>query len=233
MSLDVLSLDYRFYGIAKPPAVASAAGGPWCSKITAGGSPTISSALGLMSLALDSTVEIQNLCLYWGDDLALTIGQIVSLDIWASVSAALNGVITASFGLASARNDAIASISQYLLFQLNGNNNLSALSKDGSHNVAATATGLTLSTTIRRFSFDLASGVLTQSAPNLSLGGSANVRVAAENSQGLARTVLASTPVNMSGYTGGLQPFFQLQKTSNAAVGTLNLQRMLIRYKQN
>lgn len=233
MSRDLLELDYRFQGKHRPPANGASAHGPFVKAVTAAaGSPTVQSNAGFMELAHDAQNEVQNLCLYWGDELGLLIDKLVSIDIWAKLTANLPSTVTASFGVASARNDTPTSMSAYALFQCAGNNNAKFLSSDGTNTVAATLLGHTLSTTVRRFQLDFAGGVLSQSAPNLSKGGKANVGVAMANGQGLLRRCLPNTPVNLSAYSSGLQFLAQLQKTSSVSVATLSIERILIRLRQ-
>ena len=233
MSKDVLFLDYTFMGKHRPVANGATANGPFVvAKTGAGAAALVTSDAGLMNLALDATNEAQNLCLYWGDELGLLIDKLISVDIWAKMTASVPASVTASFGLASARNDAPTSITQRLLWQLAGDNNVKALAADGTNTLSAIAVGHQLSTTIRRFQFDFGSGVLTQSAPALSKGGKASVRLAMGNAQGLLRPVLPNTLINLSAYSGGLQPFFQIQKTAGTAVGTLSIERLRIGYRQ-
>ncbi len=232
MSKDVLTVDYRFVGKHRPATDGASANGPWVKTITGAAPPTVQSNAGKMELALTATNEVQNACFSWGDELGLSIDKLISIDIWASITASLAAAVTASFGLASARNDAPGSITNRLLWQLAGDNNVKVQSSDGTNTLAATAVGHTLTTTIRRFSMDFGSGVLTQAPPALSKGGKANVKLAMENSQGLLRPVFPNTLVNLSAYSGGLQPFFQIQKTVGTAVGTLSIERVLINYRQ-
>ena len=233
MGIEVLELDYRFAGKFRPPADGATAPGPFTKKVTAaGGSPTVQSNGGLMELALDNTNEAQNLCLYWGDELGLAIDQLISMDIWAKATASLDASVTMSMGLASARNDAIASIAAKCLFQLAGSNVLKALAGDGTNSLAATTTGFNLSTTIRRMQMDFGSGVLTQAPPGLSKGGKAQILLAAENGNGQLRPVLRNSQVRLDAYSSGLQPFFQVQKTAGTATGTLSIERVLIKYRQ-
>ena len=236
MSKDVLTLDYTFVGKHRPPANGATAHGPFVKADTsAAGSPTVQSNDGLMELALDNTNEVQNICLYWGDELGLAIDKLIAIDIWAKITASVPAAVTASFGLASARNDAITSMAEYLLFQLGGDNDVKVLADDGANVLAAAAVGDTLSTTIKRFQFDFASGIKTQAAPSLSVGGKANVKCAVEKivgSQQLLRPVLPNTSIDLSNYAGGLQFFAQLQKTAATSVATLSFERIRIQLRQ-
>lgn len=234
MSLEILEDDFRFNGIVAPPVAASVLEGPWASKITkTAGSPTCSSAAGGgMALTLDATAEIQNVCLYMGDVLSYPIAQIVQVEFWASLTASLNAAITASFGLASARNDTPTSISDYCLFQCVGNNNLVISSTDGTNTQSAVATGQTVAASPwQKFVMEFKTGINTVSG-GLSTGGKSNIWLSAEgNAQGVLRRVASGTLFSMAADTGNLQLFAQIQKTAVAAGATLTIQRAKIRYR--
>lgn len=230
---EILVDDFRFPGKVSPAATASVVDGPWAKTDTSSsGSPTMTTNGGLMELALDSTNEVQNLCLSFGDVLSYDIDDLIQADFWVKITASLNAVISAAWGLAGARNDAIDSIAQAALFRVIGNNTVVAESDDGTTDKDDVATGMTLSTTIRRCSISFKEGIRTN-AGALSTGGKSNVIFSMENSQGLLRRVAAGTIFDMSAYAGGLQPYFQLQKTANAAVGTLSIHRVRIKYRGN
>lgn len=222
--MQVIKKRYDFLGPMIPPAVASVTAGPWCSKDTSvAGSPTIAAANGFMDLTLDAQNEAQNLCLYWGDILAFDIDDLISVDIWAKLTASLNAAITASFGVASARNDVLATMDAYALFECVGANTVKFGSDDTVNVVAPTLTGHSLSTTVKKFHIDFAGGVKTVSG-GLSTGGKSKVLLSQEDASGNLRRVLDTTNVDMSNYASGLQLFAQLQKTAATAVATLSIQ---------
>lgn len=227
----VLKDVFRFNGIMIPPVAASVTHGPWAAKITkTAGSPTVQTNNGFLELALDNTAEVQNLCLYFGDQLPYSIDKLIQVDIWAKLSAGLAAAVSAAVGVASARNDAIASISARALFRASGNNNLVLDGADGTHTQSAIATGLTWSTTVLRFCLSFKEGIVTVER-GLSTGGKSRVGYAAENGQGLLRPLAPTTQFDLSAYSSGLQLFAQIQKTSNAATGTLSVQRAEVQYR--
>ncbi len=229
-------LDYHFRGPLVPPdaPVSAGAGGPWTKAITAAaGSPHVMNSGGFAELALDAQNEAQNLCLYWGDDLAIDIDDLIQIDIWAKASASLDASVQMAFGLAGARNDAIDSIAQATLFRLVGSNALVVEADDGTNDNDDVATGLTLSTAVRRHTIEFKTGVHTQSPPSLPTGGKSNLLFSAENSQGLLRRVAQNTRLDVSNYAGGLQPFFQVQKTAGTATGTLFVKRVKFTLRQD
>lgn len=232
MSKDVLYLDYQFKGKFRPAANGGTVNGPFVTTITGAAPPTVASNAGNLDFTLTAANEAQNVCAYWGDELGLLIDKLISVDFWVKLTASLPAAVTASFGLASARNDAPASITNRLLWQCVGDNNVKVMASDGTNTLAPIAVGHTLSTTIRQFTMDFGSGVLTQAPPAQSKGGKASVELAMENSQGLLRPVLPNTLVNLSAYSGGLQPFMQLQKTAGTAVAVMSVERIRIGYRQ-
>jgi len=232
MSQGTIVQDYRFIGKHRPAADGATVNGPFTTKITGAGPPTVKSNSGVLDLALEATVEVQNACYYWGDELGILIDKLLAIDIWAKLTASLPAQVTASFGVSSARNDTPTSASAYALFQYAGANTQKIATADGVTTVAPVATGLSLSTTLRRHRISFGGGVLTQAAPSLSLGGKANVYFYSEDGNGLLQRVGQTTLFNMNGYALGLQPVFQIQKTSNAAVGTLSIERIQLTYRQ-
>jgi len=223
---------YHFRGAQKPPVVASRQG-IWCSKDTSSaGSPTIQSGSGgAMELTLDNTNEVQNLCLYMGDVLPYDIDDLVWVEGIIKCSDSLNAAIMLAFGLCSARNDTLDSLAANAMFRVEGNNNVLVETDDGTNDNDDTATGLTLGDAYKRFKIDFATGVKTQSAPSLSLGGTANVQFFFGNANGSLRRVCQNTAFDMSNYTGNLQLFAQLQKTAAAAVATLSILEFSVCHK--
>src|SRR5690348_4981212 len=163
MSQEILVDDYTFNGVQLPPVAASVLAGPFASKITkTAGAPSVSGVSGGgIALALDATNEIQNACLYQGDVLPYSIDSLVQVDIWATLTAAINAAVSASFGLATARNDAIASIAERALFECNANNNVVLDAVDGVNSFTNQATGLTLAATLTKFTMSFKEGVKT------------------------------------------------------------------------
>ena len=222
---------FTFNGKISPALTAAVVDGPWAKADTSvGGTPTVTTAGGLMVLTLDNANEAQNLCLYFGDVLSYDIDDLIQFDIWLKASAALAATVSAAFGLASARNDAIDTIAEAAIGRIIGNNTVVVETDDGTNNNDDVATGLTLSTTLRRFTMSFKEGINTVSG-GLSTGGKSNVIFSMENSQGLLRRIASGTRFNMENYTGGLQPFFQLQKTAATDVATLSIKRVEVTYR--
>lgn len=226
------TLVYDFRGTFAPPAVASPGASDWVKKITsAGGNATVAGHANGMGLNLHADNEVQNLCFYMGDILGFDIDDIVRYRFWASLSATLAAASKVRMGLAGARADDPDAIAQSILFGVDGDaatNAIKAECDDGTNEVAATSVGQVLTSTPRKFEIDFASGILTQSPPSRSVGGKYNVKLSMENARGEMIPVLKGTRFNMGAYGGGLQPFFQLQKTASTNTGSLYVQRVEI-----
>ncbi|HEY1067381.1 MAG TPA: hypothetical protein VGE52_14765 [Pirellulales bacterium] len=221
---DFASYFEDFRGIIAIPATASPDGRGWTKADTsAAGSPTLASVTpsvsGEVAGILDSTNEVQNLCLYHGDVLNFSAPLIQWFETKVKASASLNAAISIAFGLTGARNDTIDTIAYQALFRLIGSNTLYVESDDGVNDRDDVATGLSLDTTYRRFAIDFQ-------------GGLSALKFFAEGSDGALKRVARSTTFDLSNYTGGLQPFFQIQKTAAAAVGSFTVDYVAIDSKR-
>jgi hypothetical protein len=239
-SQEILVDDFRFNGIIQPPVAASVLEGPFASKITkTAGTPVVSSAAVAtmpqgMSLTLDATNEVQVAKLYFGDVLSYLIGQLISIEFWAALSASPNAAITAFFGLCNTNNDTIASITQRCIFKFVGSSALTMDCVDGTNSVTGFApSGQTLGTTLEKFMLEFKEGVNTVSG-GLSTGGKSRIIASAEgNAQNTLRWVNQNQILSMGALadTVGLQPYAQIQKTAVAAGATLTIQRIRVKYR--
>ena len=216
---------HDFRGHQLVAATASGTGGPFViADTSAAGAPTV---VGLdgggIRMLLASTTEVENLCLYFGDKLSFDIDDIIRF--WAIVKtvATLDSATQIAFGLASARNDAIDSIGEAALFRAIANNSIVAETDDGTNNNDDVATGLTLGATWKRFEINFAERVSTMEPPSLSVGRPSNIGFYGANDNGSLRRVASGTRFDMSNYSSGLQPFFQIQKTSDANTDNLDI----------
>lgn len=233
MNTNVIVDDFRWYGNETYPAVGSPDGQFWRTKDTSSsGSPTLIGAGGFFTLGLDSTNEVQNICLYGGDILPYAIADLIRVDIWCKLTSSFASACTMSIGLASARHDTPESIAALALFKCVGNNSLVVSTDDGVNDLTDKATGLSLSTTVKRLSMDFATGVQTRLGVT-SLGGKGNVLFSADDDRGLLRPVCRDTIFDMSNYSSGLQLFAQVQKSAATSTGTLSIQRIRVERKQN
>lgn len=218
MSKTTRKIHYDFRGHQLIAATASGTGGPFVKADTSSaGSPTVVGLSGGgIRMAFDSQAEVQNLCVYMGDILSFDIDEIIRAEFVVKAPQTFNATSSVAFGLASARNDAIDSITEAALFRCIGNNSVVVETDDGTNNNDDVSTGLTLGTSWQRFKIDFASRNTSQDPPSLSLGRKSNIEFYGPNAYGSLRRVASGTRFDMSNYSSGLQLFFQLQKTSDA-----------------
>lgn len=230
MSRQTRIYRYDFRGELALAAAGSGAGTPFVKADTsAAGSPTVGGLLGGgLRMLLASTSEVENLCVYMGDVLPFDIDEIVTVEIIAKTVASLSAASSLAFGLCSARNDAIASLSQYAAFRCIGSNAVVIDTKDGTTSNAQIATGLTLAATWKRFKMDFASRNTTMDPPSVAKGRKSNIEFYGANDNGSLRRVASGTRFDMSAYGGGLQLFAQLQKTADANVNSLDILEMSV-----
>jgi len=230
MSRQTRKYQYDFRGHHLIPTTAANLGTPFSKADTSSaGSPTM---LGLngggVRLLLAADAEVENLCLYMGDILPFDIDDIISVEIIAKTVAALDSTTSFAFGLASARNDAIDSITAHASFRCIGSNAVVVETDDGTTDKDDIATGLTLGTTWKRFRMDFASRNTTIEPPSVSLGRKSNIEFYGANDNGSLRRVASGTRFDMSAYSAGLQLYAQLQKTSDTNTDNLDILEMSV-----
>ena len=170
------------------------------AETSAAGTPTFvrGGVAGQVTLTMDTTAEVENVCLYQGDTLNFDIDDIDHIELSVKQGqATIDSTSQIAFGLVSARNDDIDTIAHAALFRLVGTNDLVVETDDAVLNLDDVATGQSLANAFKKFVISFASGTK-------------DVRFFVDGSR-----VSASTTFDMSSYTGALQPFLQLQKTSD------------------
>jgi len=163
---------------------------------------TVGGTNGEATLAFDSQSEIQNVCLFQSDVLNWDIDQLIHVEFRVKVTAAAGGVLdsatSVAFGMATARNDAIDSIASHASFRAIGSNAIVCETDDAVTDKDDIATGVSfVSGTYKRFVIDFQD--------------TADVKFIIDGAR-----VASSTTFDMSGFTTGLQPYLQLQKTADA-----------------
>lgn len=219
-------IDYSalFYGAGGPPAAAAPNGTPFCKRDTsASGSPSI---LGVddggWKLLMDSTSEAQIIGFDCNDILPFNIDKLASVEWEAKLAGTPGANVNMVMGMAGAYNATMDSVAQNAWFKLTPSSaTVYCESDDGTNDNDDKSTGLTLSTSWRRFKIDFGTGVYTRSAPSASLGGKANVLFYMGDANGHLTRVATSTQFDMSNYSGGLQPYFQVQKASGTVTDSL------------
>lgn len=225
MSRQTRKIHYDFRGHLAIPATASGAGTPFVKAVTASsGTPSIGGATGGgLSMQFTSNTQIENLCVYMGDVLPFDIDEIISVELVAKTTASLDAATSLAFGLCSARNSAIDSLTAHASFRCIGSNAVVVETDDGTNDNDDVATGLTLGSTWKRFRIDFASRNTTIEPPSVSLGRKSNIEFYGANDNGSLRRVASGTRFDMSNYSSGLQLYAQLQKTSDANTDSLSL----------
>jgi hypothetical protein len=165
-------------------------------------------------LTLASNTEVENLCLHFGDALDFDIDLIQSIEFRAKVTATLDSTTTIVMGLGAARADDPDTVAANAFFKLAGSNVVVCESDDGTRDNDDKATGVSLSSTYKRFVIDFT-------------GGKSNVKFYVDGDR-----VAAATTFDMSGYSAGLQPIFQIQKTSDDNTNALTLDYVKVECKR-
>jgi hypothetical protein len=225
MARQTREYSYDFRGHNVIPLAAANVGSVFSKADTSSaGAPTMQGLLGGgLRLALDATNEVQNLCLFMGDVLTFDIDELVSFEIIAKAPAALNAATSFAFGLCSARNDAINSLTAHASFRCVGNNNVVVQTDDNVVDTSTIATGLTLGTTWKRFRIDFASRNTTIEPPSVSRGRRSNIEFYGANDNGSQRRIASGTRFDMTNYSSGLQIYAQIQKTAATAADFLDI----------
>jgi hypothetical protein len=225
MSRQTRCYRYDFRGHLGFPATASGVGSPWTiADTSSAGAPTFGAANGGgYSMAFSATSEVQNLCLYFGDVLSFDIDEIIRAWFIVKTAATLDTATSLAFGLCSARNDAIDSLTAHASFRCIGSNDVVVESDDGTTDKDDVATGLTLGATFKRFEINFAERNTSVEAPSLSLGRKSNIGFYGANTNGSLRRVASGTRFDMTAYTAGLQPYVQLQKTADTAADSVTV----------
>lgn len=219
MGRDTLVLDYTFYGKKVPAATASVVDGPWCLTDTSSAGAPVAAVVGSeLSLLLASTDEAENLCVDWGNILSMDIDDLLMAEFWFRLTG-MTATNIAVVGLSSNRADDTDAHTAHALFKVVGTGNILVETDDGVTNVDDIDTGIAPSATFatsKKCVIDFGSGIYSAAPPASSAGGKANVLFSVENSQGLLVPVARTQRFDMSGYSAGLQPVFQIDKTGAA-----------------
>lgn len=179
---------------------------PWLVDDTSSsGTPTYVRNASEAVLTLASTTEVENVCLHHGDALSFDIDKLMRMEFAAKVTASLDSATTVVMGLGSARADDPDTVAANAFFKLAGSNSVVVETDDGTTDDDDNATNVTLSDTYKRFVIDFT-------------GGKSNVKFYVDGVQ-----VASSSTFSMANYSAGLQPIFQIQKTSDSNTDALTI----------
>lgn len=189
-----------FFGTSATFPVSADPATPWLVVDTSSaGAPTYVRNASNAVLTLASTSEVENVCLAHGDALSFDIDDLLSAEFRVKVTGCTSGT-TISWGMASARNDTPASMTALALFQMVGatsTTDVTVQTDDDVTDTAPVSAATALSTTFKRFVIDFSN--------------KRDIKFYIDGVQ-----VARSTTFTMAGYSSGLQPFIQIQKTSSA-----------------
>lgn len=164
------------------------------------------SSSGEVSAILQTNDEAQGVNIYQSDILQYDFDKIREVEFRLKMNqAAVQATTSAYWGIATARNDAPASIDAYALFNIKGATDTSSVvidmdDDDGGNDEADVATGQVQINVYRDYKISFATGTN-------------DLRFFIDG-----QPVGTGTTFNMSAYTGSLQLYVQIQKSGGAAV---------------
>ena len=177
----------------------SSSGTPTYTRLDHGES-TGAFALGVAELSFDSQAEAQNVCLSWGDKLAIDFDKLTTYEARVRMGqSAVDATTMFAFGITGDRHDVIDTMAVNALFRVVGADSTTAVvleTDDASENNDDKVSGTTLINAWKYFKIDFTN--------------KADVTFWIDNAR-----VGSATTFDMTNHTGGIQPFFQIQKTSD------------------
>lgn len=157
---------------------------------------------GAIAIDMDTQAEAQNVCLAQANLLQFDIDKITEFYCRVKMNqAALDATTMVAFGLCGDRNDTIDSLAAHASFRVIGADDTTAVvveTDDGTTDNDDVATGTTLINAYKEFRINFATGTN-------------DVRFLVDG-----QPVATGTTFDMSAITTNLQPYFQIQKTSDA-----------------
>ena len=202
------TLDERFNG--------AALGAAWAVADTSvAGAPTKEMHADGYHMAFAADVEAENLCLYLGDVLSFDITKLREVEFQVKMDGTTKDTTTTlAIGVGSARNDTTDSITYNAMLKIVNTSTtlgLVAETDDGTRDIDDVATGAVLSTSFKTLLISFAKGL-------------SDVRFFVDG-----QPVAEGQVFNMSAATGGVQPFIQIQKTSDSNTDGVKIRRVICR----
>lgn len=194
-----------FNGVVATLPTSADPASPWLVDDTSSsGTPTYTKGTSEAVLTLSSTTEVNNVCLHFNDALDFDVDSIIRMEFRAKVTATLDSATTVVMGLGSARADDPDAVACNAWFKLAGSNVVVVETDDGTTDDDDNATGVSLSSTYKRFCIDFS-------------GGKSDVKFYVDGVR------VGTGPFTVAAYTAGLQPIFQIQKTSDSNTDALTI----------
>ena len=216
---DFWSFEWDFFGQEVFSATAADNSTFQVVDTSAAGTPTYAvvdgSASGELAVDMDATSEVQNVCIYQGDNLQYDIDLITEVQFRVKMNqAAMDSTSMFAFGVTGDRNDTIDTIAQAAIFRVVGVDDTTAVvveTDDGTNNNDDVATGETLINAYKDFVISFAAGT-------------DDVRFFIDG-----QPVATGTTFDMSAYTASLQLFMQIQKTADTNTDGFTVDRISVR----
>lgn len=193
----------------------------WTVKDTSSaGTPTylcVTEDGGAMKLTLAATSEEEIVTMYQNDVLPYDLAQLQFVEFVAKV-AGIDSVTTLVFGVADAQNDTEDSVATNAWFRMQGSastSNVVVETDDGTTDKDDKATGVTLSSTYKKFTIDFTNGL-------------SDIRFYIDGAR-----VAASETFSLANVSSGqnVQPFVQLHKASGTGVPSISIALFRAQYK--
>jgi hypothetical protein len=191
--------------VATLPASADPATAWLIDDVSSAGAPTYTKGTSEAVLTMAADVEAEVIALHFGDALDFDVDSIIRMEFRAKTVAALDSTTTIVMGLGSARSDTTDNVTANAWFKLVGSNAVVCESDDGTTDNDDKSSGVSLVATYRKFVIDFS-------------GGKTDIKFYIDGVR-----VAASTTFTLSGYTAGLQPIFQIQKSSDSNTDSLTI----------
>jgi hypothetical protein len=209
--------DFKEGSRAFAKATVESAGKWYTTETAAMGTPTYVVSSSGLTTSMEATSEAQNLCHSHHDVLTFDPTKITEVEFVAKCGATawVTGTSVA-FGLGTARNDTVTSMSKYILFRVIAATSTTLVvisASDGTTTYTTVATGKTLINALKRFQISFANGVN-------------DIRFFIDG-----QPVATSTTFAMAALTATtpLQPIIQLQKTASTNADALTIKEARIR----
>lgn len=224
---------FSFAGKMTPPVVGSPGPTPFCVNIVGSQPPTATPGTDGFTLALGSTDQAQNVCLYFGDILSYHINLLKQIEILLAIPVALGAGVTLIAGVGSARNNDPDSLAGGAWFRLDASNAIKCESASGlASDPDDIATGHTLGTAFKRLKIDFQQGAKAASWPTPAKGGKGNILFSLTDltypNAPSEVMVCEYTAFDASNYNAGLQPMVQIGKASGAGLGSVTIQEIVV-----
>jgi len=222
-----------FFGTGAAISTSALYGSPWVvADVSSAGAPTYvigkdggtgSDAPGVAVLTLAATDEVESIILSFGGIEQFDINDRLIFETRLKMGqASVNAATDFSFGLVSGQNATWDSTTMMAAFRVTGAGSTTSVvveTDDGTTDLDDKATGQTLVAAYKTFKIDATD--LTSVKFYMTDGNSKLVRVA------------PTVTFDISGYSGSVQPVFQLQKASSTAVDSVTIDYVRVTGRRN